>query len=133
MHGKIVYQGAWNFARRHPVRSVEEIHADARSGAPTTKPADEDAAHFLIRMVHKYPHEVTIYEARPDDLNLALAQAIDPQFASLAKELILMGSSLNPQTDDPEFTMTPHAAEFNLWMDSEASSRVLHSDWSRIT
>ena len=25
-------------------------------GKPTTKPADEDAAHFLIRMVHKYPH-----------------------------------------------------------------------------
>src|SRR2546427_1331885 len=27
-----------------------------------SQPADEDAAHFLIRMVHKYPHEVTIYE-----------------------------------------------------------------------
>lgn len=63
--------------------------------------------------------------------NLALAQAIDPEFASLAKELILMGSSLNPQTDDPEFTTTPRR-EFNLWMDPEASSRALHSAWPRI-
>ncbi len=30
-----------------------------------------------------------------------------------------MGGSLNPQTDDPEFTMTPRR-EFNLWMDPEA-------------
>jgi inosine-uridine nucleoside N-ribohydrolase len=129
MHGKIVYQGAWNFAPGNAVHGPWEI-PPMPEGAPTTKPADEDAAHFLIRMVHKYPHEVTIYEGGPMT-NLALAQAIDPQFASLAKELILMGSSLNPQTDDPEFTMTPRR-EFNLWMDPEASSRVLHSDWSRI-
>jgi purine nucleosidase len=129
MHGKIVYQGAWNFAAGNPVHGPWEV-PPMPEGAPTTKPADEDAAHFLIRMVHKYPHEVTIYEGGPMT-NLALAQAIDPQFASLAKELILMGSSLNPQTDDPEFTMTPRR-EFNLWMDPEASSRVLHSDWSRI-
>jgi purine nucleosidase len=129
MHGKIVYQGAWNFAPGNAVHGPWEI-PPMPEGAPTTKPADEDAAHFLIRMVHKYPHEVTIYEGGPMT-NLALAQAIDPQFASLAKELVLMGSSLNPQTDDPEFTMTPRR-EFNLWMDPEASSRVLHSDWARV-
>ena len=32
---------------------------------------DEDAAHFLLRMVRKYPHEVTIYEGGPMT-NLAL-------------------------------------------------------------
>ncbi len=67
-------------------------------GKPTTKPVDEDAAHFMIRMVHKYPHEVTIYEGGPMT-NLALAISIDPEFASLAKELVFMGASLNPQTD----------------------------------
>lgn len=129
LHGKIVYQGAWNFAPDNAVHGPWEI-PPMPEGAPTTKPADEDAAHFLIRMVHKYPHEITIYEGGPMT-NLALAQAIDPQFAALAKELIVMGSSLNPQTDDPEFTMTPRR-EFNLRMDPEASSRVLHSDWARV-
>jgi purine nucleosidase len=121
MHGKIIYQGAWNFASGHAVHGPWEI-PPMPEGAPTTKPADEDAAHFLIRMVHKYPHEVTIVAAGPLT-NLALAQAIDPQFASLAKELVMMGSSLNPQTDDPEFTITPRR-EFNLWFDPEASSRT---------
>jgi purine nucleosidase len=129
MHGKIIYQGAWNFATGHAVHGPWEIPS-MPEGAPTIKAANEDAAHFLIRMVHKYPHEVTIYEGGPMT-NLALAQAIDPEFASLAKELILMGSSLNPQTDDPEFTTTPRR-EFNLWMDPEASSRALHSAWPRI-
>jgi inosine-uridine nucleoside N-ribohydrolase len=97
---------------------------------PTTKPADEDAAHFLVRMVRKYPHQITIYEGGPLT-NLALAQAIDPEFASLSRELILMGASLNPITNDPEFTETPRR-EFNLWIDPEASHRVLHSPWPRI-
>src|SRR5271155_965971 len=129
LHGKVVYQGAWNFAVGHAVHGPWEI-PPMPEGAPTTKPISEDAAHFMIRMVHKYPHEVTIYEGGPLT-NLALAQAIDPEFASLAKELILMGGSLNPQTDDPEFTMTPRR-EFNLWIDPEASSRVLHAAWPRI-
>jgi len=129
MHGKIIYQGAWNFAAGHAVHGPWEV-PPLPEGSPTIKAANEDAAHFLIRMVHKYPHEVTIYEGGPMT-NLALAQAIDPEFASLAKELIVMGSSLNPQTDDPEFTLTPRR-EFNLWIDPEASSRVLHSNWPRI-
>lgn len=126
-YGEIVYQGAWNFG--HPVHGPREI-PPLPEGAPTTKPSHEDAAHFLIRMVHKYPHEVTIYEGGPLT-DLALAQAIDAQFASLAKELVLMGGSINPITDDPEFTKTPHR-EFNLWMDPEASRRVLRSPWPRI-
>jgi purine nucleosidase len=104
LYGKIVYQGAWNFAAGHAVHGPWEIPT-MPEGAPTTKPANEDAAHFMIRMVHKYPHEVTVYAAGPLT-NLALAQAIDPEFASLSKELVIMGSSLNPQTDDPEFTIT---------------------------
>ncbi len=48
-------------------------------GMPKTKAIDEDAAHFLIRMVHRYPHEVTIYEGGPMT-DLAQAISIDPQF-----------------------------------------------------
>ena len=64
-------------------------------GQPTAKPSEEDAAHFLVRMVHKYPHEVTIYEGGPMT-NLALANAIDPHFPELAQVLIFMGGSLSP-------------------------------------
>ena len=129
LYGKLIYQGAWNYASRHPVHGPAEI-PPMPEGAPTTKASTEDAAHFLLRLVHKYPHQVTIYEGGPLT-NLALAQSIDPEFASLAKELILMGGSLNPQTDDPEFTLTPRH-EFNLWMDPEASRIVLHASWPRI-
>jgi inosine-uridine nucleoside N-ribohydrolase len=126
-YGKVIYQGAWN--RGKPVHGPWEI-PPMPEGAPTTKAANEDAAHFLVRMVHQYPHEVTIYEGGPLT-NLAVAQTIDPAFASLAKELILMGGSIHPETDNPEFTKTPHR-EFNLWMDPEASRRVLRSPWARI-
>jgi purine nucleosidase len=84
----------------------------------------------LLRMVHKYPHEVTIYEGGPMT-DLALAIAIDPEFAGLAKELVFMGASLNPQTDDPEFANTP-THEFNLWFDPEAAHIVLTAPWKKI-
>ena len=102
-----------------------------KEGQPTTKPSTEDAAHFLIRMVHKYPHEVTIYEGGPMT-NLALALRIDPQFAELAQELVFMGGSLNPVTDNPEFVNVPRH-EFNFWMDPEAADAVLHANWRKIT
>lgn len=127
LHGKVAYQGAWNFGK--PVHGPYEI-PPMPEGKPAIKAANEDAAHFLVRMVRKYPHQVTIYEGGPLT-NLALALALDPEFASLAKELIVMGGSINPQTDDPEFSMTP-GREFNFWMDPEASRRVLHAPWARI-
>ncbi len=129
IYGKVVYQGGWNFAKGHAVHGSTEI-PPMPEGAPTTKPLHEAAANFLVRMVHQYPHQVTIYEGGPLS-NLALAQSLDPEFASLAKELVLMGGSLNPQTDDPEFSITPRR-EFNLWMDPEASRIVLHAPWPRI-
>ena len=91
-------------------------------GAPKARASHEDAAHFLVRLVRRYPHQVTIYEGGPLT-NLAHAQALDPSFAGLAKELVLMGGSIHPDTKDPEFTANPHR-EFNLWMDPEAAHRV---------
>ena len=54
LYGKVVYQGAWNYARGHAVHGPWQI-PPMPEGAPTTKPASEDAAHFLVRMVHQYP------------------------------------------------------------------------------
>src|SRR5271169_3820805 len=50
MHGKIIYQGAWNFAHGHAVHGPYEI-PPMPEGKPALKPANEDAAHFLVRMV----------------------------------------------------------------------------------
>ena len=126
-YGPVVYQGAWNFG--NPVHGPKEI-PPMPEGVPKTTASKEDVAHFLVRMVRKYPHQVTIYEGGPLT-DLALAQQMDPQFASLAKELVLMGGSIHPVTDDAEFLKTPHR-EFNLWMDPEASHIVLHAAWPRI-
>ncbi|MGB7468829.1 MAG: nucleoside hydrolase, partial [Candidatus Acidiferrum sp.] len=128
LYGKIIYQGAWNFAHGHAVHGPYEI-PPMPEGSPTTKPSTEDAAHFMVRMVHQYPHEVTIYAAGPMT-DLALAIALDPHFPQLTKELIVMGGSMNPVSDDPEFTLSPRR-EFNFWMDPEASHAVLHAHWPR--
>jgi inosine-uridine nucleoside N-ribohydrolase len=99
-------------------------------GAPTTKPIDEDAAHFLISQVRAHPGQVTIYAAGPLT-NIALAVALDPEFAALTKGIVFMGGSIRPQTTDPEFAADPRH-EFNLWFDPEAAHIVLHAGWPRI-
>ena len=124
-YGSVAWLGAWTPKYYHP----PDLGA-MPEGKPTTWPAAEDAAHFLIRMVHKYPHEVTIYEGGPMT-NLALAITLDPEFAGLAKELVFMGASLNPRTDDPEFVNNPRH-EFNLWFDPEAAHIVLRAPWKKI-
>src|SRR6476620_823154 len=101
-YGKVAYAGAWDERWWHEASVVPPLP----EGQPTTKPADEDAAHFLIRMVHKYPHEVTIYEGGPMT-NLALAISLDPHFPELAQELIFMGGGLAPKSDNPEFANNP--------------------------
>ncbi|MGC1422702.1 MAG: nucleoside hydrolase [Terracidiphilus sp.] len=99
-------------------------------GKPALKAIDEDAAHFLIRQVRAHPHEVTIYAAGPLT-NIALAVSIDPEFAELTQGIVIMGGSLNPQTDDPEFATNPRH-EFNFWFDPEAAHIVLRAAWPRI-
>ena len=125
-YGSVAWLGAWTPRLYHAPDQLGEMP----EGKPTTKPSEEDAAHFLLRMVHKYPHEVTIYEGGPMT-NLALAISIDPEFAGLAKELVFMGASLNPQTDDPEFINAPRH-EFNLWFDPEAAHIVLRAPWKKM-
>jgi purine nucleosidase len=132
LYGKVVWLGAWggNVLKEGDAVHDPELVPPLPEGDPKTKPLSEDAAHFLVRMVHEHPHEVTIYAGGPLT-NLALAQRIDPHFAELAKELVFMGGSLNPATDDPEFTNPRH--EFNFWFDTEAAHIVLTAPWKRMT
>src|SRR5882762_6638201 len=125
-HGSVAWLGAWTPRLYHPPDQLGEMP----EGKPTTKPAEEDAAHFLIRMVRKYPNQVTIYAGGPMT-NLALAVSIDPDFAGLGKEMVFMGASLNPQTTDPEFINAPRH-EFNIWFDPEAAHIVLQAPWKKI-
>ena len=125
-YGSVAWLGAWTPKFLHPPDQLGAMP----EGKPATKPADEDAAHFLLRMVHKFPHQITIYEGGPMT-NLALAISIDPQFAELAKELVFMGFSLNPRTDDPEFVNAP-THEFNIWFDPEAAHIVFQAPWKKI-
>jgi purine nucleosidase len=99
-------------------------------GEPHGKAIAEDAPHFLMRQVHAHPHAVTIYAAGPLT-NIALALSIDPEFAALTQGIVIMGGSLNPQTDDPEFATSPRH-EFNFWFDPEAARMTLRAHWPRI-
>ena len=134
LYGKVAYKGAWN---REPtgdgVRG--KYHGpyevpDLVEGNPTTKVANEDAAHFIIRMVHKYPHEVTIYAGGPLT-DLAQALSLDPQVSDLAQELVIMGGSIAPVV--PREWQTENRREFNFWWDPEAVHMVLTSAWHKIT
>jgi purine nucleosidase len=146
LNGKVAWLGAWGEGQTTLVETAsgalvpvtpEHLHVHGPyvipplpEGAPALKPIDEDAAHFLVRQVRAHPHEVTIYAAGPMT-NIALAISIDPEFAALTKGIVLMGGSLNPETDDPEFAASPRH-EFNFWFDPEAAHIVLRADWPRV-
>ena len=149
LNGKVGWLGAWGagpttlVATDHGVMNVKDdsgaisttLHGPydvppMPEGAPTTRPIAEDAAHFLIRQVRAHPHQVTLYAAGPLT-NIALAISIDPDFAALTQGIVIMGGSLNPQTDDPEFADSPRH-EFNFWFDPEAVHITLRAPFPRI-
>lgn len=144
LYGVVSYQGAWN---EHKIRSSTgstltgtwnsgayhepfDVPNPLPEGNPALKPESEDAAHFLIRMVHKYPHEVTIYAGGPLT-NLAQAISIDPKFPELAQELVVMGGSIAPVL--PMSWAQANRREFNFWWDPEAVHMVLRAAWPKIT
>ena len=124
--GKVFYAGAWDERWFHEASVVPPL----REGQPTIKASAEEASHFLIRMVHQFPNEVTIYEGGPMT-NLAVAITLDPHFPELAQELVFMGGSLNPEGEYPEFVNNPRH-EFNFWFDPEAAHIVLRAPWKKI-
>ncbi|MEO6807289.1 MAG: nucleoside hydrolase [Edaphobacter sp.] len=133
LYGGFAWYGAWGDVGEKTSR--EPYHGPyvvpkMVEGEPTLKSAVEDAAHFLIREIHAHPHEVTIYAAGPLT-NIALAISIDPHFAEMTRGIVMMGGSLNPQTNDPEFATDPRH-EFNFWFDPEAAHIVLRAHWPRI-
>ncbi len=140
LYGKLVYKGCWTdywppSAANGERRSVHapDVVPPLKEGDPTTKPSAEIAANFMIEQVRKYPGQVTIWAAGPMT-DVALACTLDPEFPRLAKELVIMGGSLEPiPTASPfslEFQYTPRL-EFNFRFDPEAAHIVLHAPWKK--
>jgi inosine-uridine nucleoside N-ribohydrolase len=133
--GVIPWKGAWNNPKEglftnYKAHGPFEVPT-LDEGAPTLKAAKGTAAEFLIRQVRDHPHQITILAGGPLT-NLALAIRLDPDFASLAKELIFMGGYLgagfSKATGNPDFV-----SDFNLLFDPEAAEIVLTAPWVKIT
>lgn len=100
IHGKLPWEGA--FAPYNATYEAEGndptsgnpnriVKSAFKEGFPKGKPDNStSAANFMVEMVHKYPGQVSIYSAGALT-NVALAARMDPQFASLAKNLVIMG------------------------------------------
>ena len=90
--------------------------------ATHTRPAKEDAVDFIIRMVHRYPHEVSILEVAPPT-DLALAIRKDPTIVPLIKQIVTMAGQI-----DVPGNAFQGVAEFNWWFDPEATQVVLRAN-----
>jgi purine nucleosidase len=139
LYGKFRYKGCWSDFSKRPESvppAFREGYHDPDvvpalvEGEPRIKARDEDAAHFIVRMVHKYPGEVVIWAGGPLT-NIALALRLDPQVATLAKSLVLMGSGM--YADNGGISGVDSRREFNWWFDPEAVRIVMRSPWNSIT
>ena len=142
LYGRLFYKGAWTeewpaegAVRRTPYHADPYLVPPSPAGQPTIQPAHESAASFLSRAVHEFPGQVTIVAAGPLT-NIAMTARLDPQFSSLAKELVFMGGSFNPTPADNPFAaeyVNATRREFNMRFDPEAASIVLREPWKKIT
>ncbi|QDS75907.1 hypothetical protein FKW77_002684 [Venturia effusa] len=100
----------------------------------TTTVANKSAAAFMVEQVRKYPGQVSIYAAGALT-NIALAVRLDDEFASLAKELIIMGGYVD--TNLLQATGTVNQADINsdinLIVDPEAAKIALTAPFPSIT
>ena len=139
LYGKLRYKGCWSDFSKRPESTPPafregyhdpDIVPTLVEGEPHIKAIDEDAAHFIVRMVHKYPGEVVIWAGGPLT-NIALALRLDPQVATLAKSLVLMGSGMYAETGG--ISGVDARREFNWWFDPEAVRIVMRSPWKSVT
>jgi inosine-uridine nucleoside N-ribohydrolase len=131
-YGKLVWKGAWNEAAAgnsyHPTDPY--LVPPDPAGNPTIRATPGMAADFLIAQVHRYPHQVTIIAAGPMT-NIALAIRMDPQFSTLAKQLVIMGGIIDVNL--PQVTgNTDFNTDFNFIFDPEAAHIMLTAPWAKI-
>ena len=143
LHGRAGYKGAWTetWPENDHMPRADYQAADVVPAFPEGKPAleavPETAAGFLIRQTRRHPGEVTIIAMGPMT-NLALAQRLDPQFASRVKEVIVLGGYFDLDLSAAQDTFTSQVAfaprmTFNQAWDPEAAWIVHHSPWRKLT
>jgi len=139
LYGKFRYKGCWSDFSKRPGNIPPAFRAgyhepdvvpELVEGKPHIKASEENAANFIVRMVRKYPGEVVIWAGGPLT-NVALALRLDPEVASLAKELVLMGSGM--YANDGGINSIDGRREFNWWFDPEAVRITMRAPWKKIT
>lgn len=70
------------------------VQAAFYEGFPNGTLAGNNSALWMVEQVRKYPNEVVIFSGGALT-NIALAVRLDPEFASLAKRLVIMGGYLD--------------------------------------
>ena len=125
-YGEFWYKGAWNERRYH---APDEVPTPP-TGVTTLKPIDLHGALFMIQQIRKYPNEVTLWVGGPFT-TVALALGLDPEIATLAKELVLMGAGFN--VDKGGNHRINGRREFNWWWDPEATRIAMSAPWKKIT
>ncbi|HWM65856.1 MAG TPA: nucleoside hydrolase [Steroidobacteraceae bacterium] len=132
-YGRIPWKGAWNAPKPGRTYHPDDpaLIPELVEGPPSISAAAENAASFLIRMVHEHPGEVTLITAGPLT-NIALAVRLDPALPRLAREIVIEGGKLDNSiarvTGNPDY-----GTDFNFLFDPEAAHIVLTSPWARVT
>src|SRR5438552_744305 len=139
LYGKLHYKGCWSDFSGRSASTPPAFRAGYHEpdvvpplveGEPHIKALDETAAHFIVRTVHQYPGEVVIWAGGPLT-DIALALRLDPEVATLAKELVLMGSGMYADTGG--INSIDGRREFNWWFDAEAVRIAMRAPWKKIT
>jgi len=132
-YGKLPWKGAFNEGGETNTNHPTDPYRIPPNPAGTAKTpvTPGTAAAFLIAQAHRYPHQVTVIAAGPMT-NIALAIRLDPDFASLARQLVFMGAILDVNL--PQVTgNTNFNTDFNFVFDPEAAHIVLTAPWAKIT
>ena len=124
--GKIpVYKGSAFPIMRQPHRAATYVHGNDGMGDsffpnPKQQPEQEHAIDAIIRLVNKYPGELTII-ALGSLTNIALAILRDPSVISKLKAIYFMGGFYK------FYGFATPAAGYNAWIDPEAAKIVFQS------
>jgi inosine-uridine nucleoside N-ribohydrolase len=125
-YGQFQYKGAWNPGRYHD----PDVVPTPPTGVTTLAPIAMHGALFMIEQIRKYPNEVTLWVGGPFT-TVALALGLDPEIATLAKELVVRGAGFN--VDQGGNHRINGRREFNWWWDPEAARIAMSAAWKKIT
>jgi inosine-uridine nucleoside N-ribohydrolase len=101
-----------------------EVHGDSGLDGPelpppSRQPASAHAIDWIATTVRTHPRSLTLVATGPLT-NIALFLARYPELAARLERIVLMGGAIGQGNATP-------SAEFNIWVDPEAASRVFQS------